>query len=123
MPKILIIERDQSVRALIERMLRQAMHETAAYGSLLVANYCTSQTYDCVIIGAGGSLSDELPQLVRETDAIWRAPVIVLTAESASSGVQRRDAFLVLSKPFRKEELMEAVHLATRGVATGHGQG
>lgn len=110
---ILVVEDDDSMRAAIERLLRAAGHETAAYATaeaLLAADSGASAA--CVVSDLRLPAMSGLDLLSRLRERTWRVPLILITAYDAPGRREealRCGASAYLVKPFPGAELLGAV--------------
>ena len=115
MPRILIVEDDEDVRALIAHKLRRAGHEVSEAGDGLEGlEAARASAPDLVVLDwmmpklTGVEVSAE----IRADTSLTQPRILLLTAKSQDSDIAQAlaagaDAYLI--KPFRANDLLERV--------------
>ncbi|MHB8843589.1 MAG: sigma-54-dependent transcriptional regulator [Nitrospirota bacterium] len=117
MPRILVVEDDPRMRALIKEYLEKDGYSASVAGGLSEAvSQLAAQTFDAVLTDLRIPDGDGMDVLARVHEKDRQIPVIILTAyASVKSAVQaiKIGAYDYLQKPFEPEELMLIVKRAT----------
>lgn len=118
---VLVVDDSRSLRLLIGTALRRAGHEVveAADGVDALAAL-PAKAFGCVVCDLNMPRMDGLQfvERLRGTPGHERTPVVMLTTESGAGAVERGETAGVrawIVKPFRAEQLVEAVALAAAG--------
>jgi putative two-component system response regulator len=119
-PLVLVVEDDQSVRILLERLLQRDGYRTATAKDGETALLAVGEhAPDLVLLDVGLPLLDgyEVTRRLREDSRMLTLPIILLTGRSSLEDVVAgldagADDFL--AKPFRHEELLARIRSALR---------
>ena len=116
MARVLAIETDEAVRRLIAVTLGTAGHEVDVEATLLLAVLKSAAAhFDLVIMNASAANHLEQARLAKELRTHWPVPIILTSgAAHAVSGFVERDGFVLVTKPFKRCDLLGAVDRALR---------
>ncbi len=119
MSRVLVVEDDEAIRHMEERILVSAGHEVEQAGDvnsararLAAPNLPDLIVLDVMMPGASGL---ELSREMRADPRLSMIPVIVVTARTGAEAMRlgfEAGATHYLSKPFTKQKLLEIVALA-----------
>jgi len=111
--KILVIDDDEDVRALLKAMLEEEFDVHLAVDGEEALNYCNTRTYIAVVIDIalpGPYNGFQLIEEVRKLD--YTPSIILITGLALSPEVREKaaeaDAFIM--KPFSIDEIIDVIH-------------
>ena len=124
MSRILVVEDDEAIRHMEERILVAAGHQVdqavdviSARARLQAPNPPDLVVLDVMMPGASGL---DLSREMRKDPRYQKIPVVVVTARTGAEAMRvgfEAGATHYLSKPFTKQKLLEIVELALSGSA------